>query len=88
MTEREFGFMRGLDIVVLVLLVLGALNWGVIGIFGFNVVDFLFGTVPWIGRIFYILVGLSGLYEVFGFRAATRRWHCTWPHEMVHTGAH
>ncbi len=88
MTERNFGFMRGLDILVAVLLVIGGLNWGLIGIFGFNVVEYLFGALPWISRVIYTLVGLSALYEIFGFRAATKRWHCTWPHKMVETGAH
>lgn len=40
----------------------GALNWGLIGLFNFNLVSFLFGELSSLTRITYILVGASGLY--------------------------
>lgn len=45
------------------LVVVGALNWGLIGLFGFNLVSTIFGTWPMIEKLVYILVGLSALYE-------------------------
>ena len=46
----------------LTIAVVGAINWGLIGFFNFNLVAFLFGSMSWISRIIYGLVGLCGLY--------------------------
>ena len=75
---KSLGFIRSLDIVVGVLLVIGGLNWGLVGIFGFNLVESMFSTFPWLGRTIYTLVGLSAIYEIFQWKAIKQRWHCTW----------
>ncbi|OGZ63914.1 MAG: hypothetical protein A3A98_01340 [Candidatus Staskawiczbacteria bacterium RIFCSPLOWO2_01_FULL_40_39] len=49
-----------LDIVALVLLVVGGLNWGLLGLVNMNVVDTVFGMT--ISRFIYIVVGLAALY--------------------------
>ena len=48
--------------------IIGALNWGLIGFFRFDLIAFIFGNMSWISRIIYALVGISGLYliSVFG----------------------
>lgn len=53
---------KALDGTALTITIIGALNWGLIGLFRFNLVSFLFGDMSWISRIVYILVGLCGLY--------------------------
>ena len=53
---------KGLDYTALTLVIIGAINWGLIGIFKLDLVSLLFGNMTWISRIIYILVGLSGLY--------------------------
>lgn len=53
---------KALDAVALTIAVIGAVNWGLIGFFDFDLVAFLFGTMSWFSRIVYALVGLSGLY--------------------------
>lgn len=53
---------RGFDYTLLILVLIGAVNWGLIGFFGFDLVSFLFGNMTWLSRIIYGLVGLSGLY--------------------------
>jgi uncharacterized membrane protein YuzA (DUF378 family) len=57
---------KSLDIVALVLVIVGALNWGLVGLFKFDLVAKLvgedFGSVNAVSRIVYTLVGLSGLY--------------------------
>lgn len=52
---------RLLDVIVLTISIIGALNWGLIGLFNFNLVAFLFGS-GWLSRIIYTLVGLCGVY--------------------------
>lgn len=54
-----------LDYIVLVLIIIGALNWGLIGLFNFNLVQVIFGSVPILVRIIYGIVGLSGLYGIY-----------------------
>lgn len=53
---------KGLDYTCLSLVIIGAVNWGLIGFFRFDLVAFLFGDMSWISRIIYALVGLAGLY--------------------------
>ncbi|MDO5410216.1 MAG: DUF378 domain-containing protein [Lachnospiraceae bacterium] len=55
---------RGLDYTVLTITIIGAINWGLIGFFGFDLVAWLFGNMSWISRIIYAAVGLSGLYLI------------------------
>ena len=51
-----------LDIVALILIIIGAINWGLIGFFNLNLVALLFGSMSWVSRIVYGLVGICGLY--------------------------
>ena len=54
--------MKIIDKIALVLIIIGAINWGLIGIFKFNLVDTIFGTMSVISRIIYTLVGISGIW--------------------------
>lgn len=56
--------MKVIDTIALILVIIGAINWGLIGIFGFNLVETLFGTATVISKIIYILVGISGLWAI------------------------
>ena len=53
---------KGLDYTLLALVIIGAINWGLIGLFRFDLVSFLFGNMSWISRIVYGIVGIGGLY--------------------------
>ena len=46
---------------------IGALNWGLVGVFQYNLVDQLFGTMTTLSRVVYGLVGLSGLVLLASF---------------------
>ncbi len=59
--------MKALDYTVLIIGIIGALNWGLIGLFRFDLVAFLFGNMSWFSRIVYIIVGLAGLYHLSFF---------------------
>lgn len=56
--------MKYLDNISLTLVIVGALNWLLIGVFRFDLVAFLFGNMTLLSRIVYILVGLCGLYLI------------------------
>ncbi|MFA7253367.1 MAG: DUF378 domain-containing protein [Patescibacteria group bacterium] len=53
-----------LDWIAAILLVIGGLNWGLIGLFDFNLVSVIFGELSLISRIIYILVGISAIYFI------------------------
>lgn len=60
---------KPIDIIALSLVIIGAINWGLIGFFKFDFVSTIFGDITAIGsRIIFALVGLSGLYclTIFG----------------------
>lgn len=54
--------MKALDYTALTIAIIGAVNWGLVGIFRFDLIATLFGNMSWFSRLVYILVGLSGLY--------------------------
>ena len=51
-----------MNIVALVLVIVGAINWGLVGAFDFNLVSSLLGTDTFLTNLIYILVGISGIY--------------------------
>ena len=53
-----------LDCIALTVVIIGAINWGLIGFFSFDLVAFIFGNMSWISRIVYGLVGICGLYLI------------------------
>lgn len=56
--------MKIIDKIALVLVIIGAINWGLIGFFNFNLVEMIFGNMTVISRIIYALVGVSGLWAI------------------------
>ena len=51
-----------LDGTALTISIIGAINWGLIGLFRFDLVAFIFGEMSWLSRIVYVLVGICGIY--------------------------
>lgn len=56
--------MKILDYVLLTLVIVGAVNWGLIGFIQFDLVRMLFGDMSILSRIIYALVGIGGLYAI------------------------
>jgi uncharacterized membrane protein YuzA (DUF378 family) len=56
--------MKVLNLVTLLLVIIGGLNWGLVGAFGFDLVAAIFGPMSAISRIVYVLVGLSALWQL------------------------
>lgn len=53
-----------LDGTALTIAIIGAINWGLIGLFRFDLVAFILGNMSWLSRIVYVIVALCGLYLV------------------------
>jgi len=54
-----------IDWIALVLVIVGGLNWGLVGLFGFDLVAAIFGEMSTISRAVYSLVGLAALYTIY-----------------------
>jgi hypothetical protein len=66
--------MKKLDVLMMVLLVVGGLNWGLISLINFDLVATLFGNMTWLSRVVYGLVGVAALYEALSWKAIQNRW--------------
>ncbi len=57
--------MKALKWIALILIIVGGLNWGLVGLFNFDLVATIFGDMSTLSRIVYSLVGLSAIYIAF-----------------------
>ena len=67
--------MKKLDVVAAVLLVVGGLNWGIVGLTGSDLVGTLLGDLSPASRAVYVLVGLAAVYQALQWKAIQHRWH-------------
>jgi uncharacterized membrane protein YuzA (DUF378 family) len=65
--------MKKLDVLVCFLLCLGGFNWGLIGLFDFNLIEYFVGRT-WLDRVIYVLIGAAAIYQAVGWKAMKRRW--------------
>jgi len=75
---------RGIGWLATVLVIIGALNWGLVGLANFNLVAAIFGRFEWLMRATYVLVGLAGLYEIYFARVLS---HDSQQQRLVHTAS-
>jgi len=66
--------MKSMDVVVAALLVVGGLNWGLVGLLRFDLVATLLGDATMLSRLVYMVVGICALYQVIQWKAIQRRW--------------
>lgn len=62
--KRKEGIMETLQKIALVFTIIGAVVWGIYGLFDINIVSSLFGDQSMISRIIYIIVGICGLINI------------------------
>ena len=53
------------DMIALILLIVGGLNWGLVGLFSFDLVAFLFGSIAILQNVVYTLVGVAAIYTIY-----------------------
>ena len=63
MTNNSMKKLSAVDILVLVLIIVGGLNWGLVGFFNFDLVASIFGSMSIISRVVYGLVGIAAVYQ-------------------------
>ncbi len=68
-------FMKALDIIAFAILIIGGLNWGLVGFWNVNVIGFIFqGDMTLVSRIIYVVVGLCALYNLLEAKMLVERW--------------
>lgn len=65
--KKEVVNLKTIDYIALILVVIGAINWGLIGFLGFDLVRVIFGDMTLLSRIVYAVVGICGLYAISYF---------------------
>lgn len=66
--------MKTLDMLVWILLAIGGLNWGLVGVFNFDLVAAILGDMSSLSRIVYALVGFAAIYDIIAIKAIWKRW--------------
>jgi len=66
--------MKTLDTLAAVLLVIGGINWGLVGLLNFDLVAAILGDGSLLSRVVYGLVGLCAVYQGLQWKAIQRRW--------------
>ena len=66
--------MKTIDVIAAVLLVVGGLNWGLVGFFNFDLVAAMFGSSSALSNTVYAIVGLCAAYQAFSWKNIQRRW--------------
>jgi uncharacterized membrane protein YuzA (DUF378 family) len=66
--------MKTLDLIVWTLLAIGGLNWGLVGVFNFDLVAAIFGEMSILSRIIYTAVGLAAVYDIAAIKVIWKRW--------------
>ncbi len=65
--------MKTLDVIAAILLVIGGLNWGLIGFFNFDLIGMIFGSMSALTRLIYCAIGVSALYYIFQWNSMHKR---------------
>jgi uncharacterized membrane protein YuzA (DUF378 family) len=70
--------MKTMDVIAAVLLVIGGLNWGLVGLLGFDPLSALLGELSGASRVLYALVGVCAVYQAFTWKQIQKRWALAW----------
>ncbi|MFO7445845.1 MAG: DUF378 domain-containing protein [Ignavibacteriaceae bacterium] len=64
--------MKSINLVTQILIIVGGLNWGLVGLFGFDLVAAIFGDMSMLSRLVYTLVGISAAYQLFRIKDVSK----------------
>lgn len=67
--------MKVFNAIILTLVIIGGINWGLIGLFDYNLVDAVFGTMSIVSRVIYTLVGVAAIWAIafYGYGRAIQK---------------
>ncbi|MFO7553842.1 MAG: DUF378 domain-containing protein [Desulfobacterales bacterium] len=76
MTAKDISLMKTIDIIAAAFLFVGGISWGLVGLFGFDLIASIFGRMSATSRIVYMLVGISAIYDAVSWKFIQKRWGC------------
>ena len=76
MSFKDVSYMKTIDMIAAIFLFVGGINWGLVALFDFNLVTWVFGGTNLLARIVYCLVAVSAIYDAFMWKSIQRRWEC------------
>ena len=76
MSNKNINYMKAIDMIAAIFLFVGGINWGLVGLFNFDFVAWVFGNMSIFSRIIYIFVAISAIYDAAMWKAIQRRWEC------------
>jgi uncharacterized membrane protein YuzA (DUF378 family) len=76
MPDKAINYMKTIDMIAAAFLFVGGINWGLVGLFNFDLVAWVFRNMSIFSRIIYILVAISAIYDAVSWKAIQRRWEC------------
>ena len=65
--------MKVLDVITAILVIVGGLNWGLVGVWNFDLVAAILGEMSVLSRFVYLLVAVSAIYQLFEWSAMRKR---------------
>ncbi len=68
--------LKFIDVLTIIGLVIGGLNWGLVGVFHFNAIDAILGSLTFWSRFTYAIIGVCAIYVAVQFYPMKRRWNC------------
>ena len=77
--------LNGLTLTTLIIMIIGAINWGLIGLFNFNLVAAIFGDMSAFTRVIYTIVGLAGVALLIEFATSTEHRRARTTHDTPRT---
>jgi hypothetical protein len=76
MPEKDFNYMKAVDMIAATFLFIGGINWGLVGLFGFDLIAWIFGTMSNLSRIIYVFVAVCAIYDAVMWNSIKNRWEC------------
>lgn len=76
MAAKEVRYMKAVDMIAAAFLFIGGINWGLVGLFSFDLIGWIFGSMSGLSRLIYVLVGVSAIYDAVMWNRIKKRWEC------------
>jgi uncharacterized membrane protein YuzA (DUF378 family) len=75
---------NSIKLIMYALLLIGSLNWGLVGLFGFDLIASVLGKMSVLSRLVYAIIGLSAFYELLSLPVTLRQWEMQIHHDPIH----
>jgi uncharacterized membrane protein YuzA (DUF378 family) len=74
---------NSIKLIMYTLILIGALNWGLVGLFGFDLVASALGKMSVLGRLVYTIIGFAAFYELLSLPVTLRQWEMQLHHDPI-----